>query len=639
MKRIPYPNYIRRTGAVFESKESFLENTKVVKTNDQKFDYCGAVLTQVSADEKTVATAKEEFHSFVLGETGSGKTRRVILPTIRLLAKTGRSMIISDPKGEVYKKTAAALMKNGYEVHVLNFRSPGRGKRWNPLAYIEKSCRSSDVEDRDRAYLMLKDLAKIISTIVRSEKDSFWENEAQKMFIGFSQLIIDNCPEGSLTFENISILAKECSAELNQREGGFSALNRASTNNVKFKDCILALDRSSIVSTNLFSFITAPSDMRNSMVSVFEGMMADFVNQQSLLDLFSVSEFDVSELGKKPSALYFILPDDSEAMYAIATVFVKQTYSALINLADNNQSGKLDNEVSFVLDEFANFATIPAVESMLTAARSRGISFTIVCQSMEQLQKKYPEGASEVLMSNCRVWIYMSCRNFEFLKRLQSLIGEYISPYTGESYPLVSISDLQHYKMGEVLILYDRCNPSIGHLPDYSEYDFGEKVEEIPLPDVHELIERIKIDPHNVINNAHMKSVKDKAKKNQSSIQSTRPARMTAAGSSLIARFGEKKDEEEDAEVLEPDDILLPPDFEDGDGSPVDLSDLMAKIDERIKELEEADDEEDDDDSSDDGSDSDSVNTSLGRRLRQRINSALNGNESDNDTEEDEENE
>lgn len=637
MKRIPYPNYIRRTGAMFESNEAFLENTVVVATDAHQIDYSGVVLTQVSAEENTVATVKDEFHTFVLGETGSGKTRRVILPTIRLLAKSGRSMIISDPKGEVYKKTASSLLKNGYEVHVLNFRSPSRGKRWNPLAYIEKMCRSGDVEDRDHAYLMLKDLARIISTIIHSEKDSFWENEAQKMFIGFSQLIIENCPEGSLTFENISILAKECSAELNQGGGALAALNRSSSNNVRFKDYVLSLDRSSIISANLFALVTAPSDTRNSMVSVFEGMMADFINQQSLLDLFASSEFDVSELGRKPSALYFVLPDDSDAMYAIATVFVKQTYSALVSLADNNQSGKLDNEVSFILDEFANFATIPAVESMLTAARSRGITFTIVCQSMEQLQKKYPNGVSEVLMSNCRVWIYMSCRNFEFLKRLQSLIGEYISPYTGESYPLVSISDLQHYKMGEVLVLNDRCNPLVGHLPDYSEYDFGERISEIPLPETHKLIERIKIDPHEVINDAHMKSVKEKAKKNQSSIQANRPTRMTEAGSSLIARFGKKEDDEEN-EGLEAD-AQLPPGF-DSDGRPdLDLDAIIARIDEKIKALEEAEDEDREDSSEDDDdSDAESINTSLGDKLRQRITSALNGKESKDDSEEDDEN-
>ena len=517
MKRIPYPNYIRRTGAVFETREDFLENTEIVRTDSTGFDYCGAVLTEVSAEEKTVATTKEEFHTFVLGETGSGKTRRVILPTIRLLAKTGRSMIISDPKGELYKKTAGALKKNGYEVYILNFRDPSRGKRWNPLAYIEHFCKSDNIEARDHAYLMLKDLAGILAQVVHSEKDLFWENEAKKLFVGFSQMIMENCPEGSLTFENIARVARECFADLNQREP--LSMSKPIQKNVRFKDYILALDRSSIVSSNLFALATAPVDTRNSITSVFEGLMADYTTQQSLLDMFAVSEFDVTDLGKKPSAIFFVLPDDSNAMYAIATAFVKQTYSILVNLADDNQSGILDNKVSFVLDEFANFATIPAVESMLTAARSRGISFIIVCQSMEQLQKKYPNGASEVLMSNCRVWIYMSCRNFEFLKRLQSLIGDHVSPYTGESHPLVSISDLQHYKIGEVLILNDHCYPFVGHLPDYSEYDFGETIGEVPIPAVHNLLKRNALDPRTVINTAHERSTMEKADRKASAIQ------------------------------------------------------------------------------------------------------------------------
>lgn len=565
MKRIPYPNYIRRTGAVFEKKESFLENTTVVRTDDKKFDYCGAVLTQVDAEEKTVATTNEEFHTFVLGETGSGKTRRVILPTIRLLAKSGRSMIISDPKGELYKNTAASLKKNGYEVHILNFRDPSRGERWNPLAYIEKLCKSDDIEARDTAYLMLKDMARILAQAVHSEKDPFWEVEAQKLFVGFSQLIIDNCPEGSLTFENISRVAKGCFADLNQS----FPISKPGNKNVRFKDFILSTDRSSIVSSNLFALVTAPNDTRNSITSVFEGMMADYTNQQSLLDLFAVSEFDVSDLGKKPAAIFFVLPDDSDAMYAIATAFVKQTYSILINLADDNRSGVLENKVSFVLDEFANFATIPAVDSMLTAARSRGITFILVCQSMEQLQKKYRDGASEILMSNCRVWIYMSCRNYEFLKRLQSLIGDYVSPFTGESYPLVSISDLQHYKIGEVLVLNDHCYPSVGHLPDYSEYDFGEEVDDVPIPGVHKLLDRKVLDPRELINIAYQKIAPEPDEKTET------PAwRKAGEGTPRT---------ENPFRIPRPERVRPEPDD--------DLSSLLARIDEEIKALEDEEEE------------------------------------------------
>ena len=161
------------------------------------------------------------------------------------------------------------------------------------------------------------------------------------------------------------------------------------------------------------------------------------------MDLFSVSEIDITSIGERPTALFFILPDDSQALYPIATVFVKQIYSALVRLADSKRDGRLPVKVTFLLDEFANFAKLPSVESMLTAARSRGIRFVLVCQSMDQLSQKYSDEGMEILLANCRCWIFMSCRNLPFLKRLQSLCGDYTSPYTGETVPLVSIERLQ----------------------------------------------------------------------------------------------------------------------------------------------------------------------------------------------------
>ena len=193
------------------------------------------------------------------------------------------------------------------------------------------------------------------------------------------------------------------------------------------------------------------------------------------MDLFSVSEIDITSIGEKPTALFFILPDDSQALYPIATVFVKQIYSALVRLADSKRDGRLPVKVTFLLDEFANFAKLPSVESMLTAARSRGIRFVLVCQSMDQLSQKYSDEGMEILLANCRCWIFMSCRNLPFLKRLQSLCGDYTSPYTGETVPLVSIERLQQFARGQILVFNDRCKPFIGYLTkDYSQVDFGD---------------------------------------------------------------------------------------------------------------------------------------------------------------------
>lgn len=481
MRRLPLPNYIARTGARFERTSDFIGKCVVVDTTAESVEYSGVPLTMIS--ENHLATSTEEMHCFVIGETGCGKTRRVIMPTIRMAAKSGQSLLISDPKGELYRETADALKKNGYEVYVLNFRTPSKGQRWNPLGVIEKLYRMNDTDSRDKAVLMVKDISDILKQAVHSDKDMFWENAAASVFVGSALTILEYGLPGELTFINITTFARElfCSA-------------------AKLGHFLQTLPKGSPITNSLSLLRGLAKDTLSSISGVFEQMMAIYTNQAALQDLFSESEIDIESMGRKPVALFFILPDDSTALYPIATVFVKQIYSTLVNLADANPTGRLVNRVTFLLDEFANFATIPSVDAMLTAARSRGIKFVLVCQSMEQLQSesKYKVTGAEVLMSNCRVWLYMSCRDIPFLERLSKICGEYVSPYTGNSQPLVSVDELQHFEMGQVLIINDRCHALIGRLPDYSKLSFGEVCNKAHLPESREY-KKIKIIDANLL--------------------------------------------------------------------------------------------------------------------------------------------
>lgn len=484
MKRISLPNYISRSGARFETTERFLQNTSVVNSTESELKSAGIPLTHI--DENTYATSTDELHCFVIGDSGCGKTRRVILPTIRLLAKAGESMVISDPKGELYRTTANSLRKKGYTVQVLNFRNPSRGHRWNPLGLIDELYHSENSESKDKALMMLSDIVDVLQQGLQGEKDPYWAMAAGDVMRGISLIILDYGEIGDLTFENIALTAREVRDQLSGSKRSFSS------SSTPFKDFLSSLPEGSPIYQNLSVIITNADDTRNCIMSVFEAMISLYSSQESLMDLFAVSEIDINTLGLSPTALFFILPDDTEALYPIATVFVKQIYSSLISLADAQRDGKLPNRVTFLLDEFANFAKMPSIESMLTAARSRRIRFILVCQSMDQLTAKYQEHGRETLLASCRTWVYMSCRNLPFLRRLEELIGYYISPYTNERIPLVDIGELQHFDIGQVLVLNDRCRPMMGYLPDYSKYDFGTDGNDvsIEMPVPHDKIDR-----------------------------------------------------------------------------------------------------------------------------------------------------
>lgn len=498
MKRISLPNYISRSGARFETTERFLQNTSVVNSTESELKSTGIPLTHI--DENTYATSTDELHCFVIGDSGCGKTRRVILPTIRLLAKAGESMVISDPKGELFRITANSLKEKGYTVQVLNFRNPRCGHRWNPLGLIDELYHSAEPESKDKAVMMLGDIVDVLQQGLEGQ-DPFWSMSAADVMRGVSLFILEYGEPKELTFENISITAREIREkilEMEKNKKEYEASKRSPFGKTPkyeptaFEYFLSTLPKNSPILNNLSVIITNAEETRNCIMAEFEAMISLYISQESLMDLFAVSEIDINALGLKPTALFFILPDDTEALYPIATIFVKQIYSTLIALADEQHDGKLTNRVTFLLDEFANFAKMPSIESMLTAARSRRIRFVLVCQSMDQLTAKYNDHGRETLLSNCRTWLYMSCRNLPFLERLEALMGYYISPYTNERIPLIDIGELQHFEIGQVLVLNDRCRPMMGYLPDYSQYDFGIDGNDvsIELPVPHDLISR-----------------------------------------------------------------------------------------------------------------------------------------------------
>ena len=77
-------------------------------------------------------------HSLVIGSTGSGKTTTFINPMIQLLASTaaGSSMIMTDPKGELFSLHSKYLKERGYDVRLLDLRDTYVSSRWNPLDSI-----------------------------------------------------------------------------------------------------------------------------------------------------------------------------------------------------------------------------------------------------------------------------------------------------------------------------------------------------------------------------------------------------------------------------------------------------------------------------------------------------------------------
>lgn len=391
------------------------------------------------------ALSNPENHCMVCGVSGKGKTRRELYPAVILSARAGRSMVIADMKGEIYRNTAAEVRSCGHAIKVINLRNPLQGNRFSPFAIVGKYWKSGD---RNRAAILLKDIAGVVTSRIQSENDAYWRQAAQDAIIGFALLLLENglC----LTFDNIQNLFNDSRA---YREP-LKALINGKSDAGKRLSSILSLD----------SEVTY-----GCIVSECNTALSCFVDQSDIRDLLSESDIELCDLGRSPTAVYLICPDESTALYGIASLFIEQCYSELIRYADSREDNRLPVKVDFLLDEFGSFIGSDW-PGKLTAARSRGIRFILAIQSMSQLVSRYDENGARTIMANCRTLVYMGGRDLRLMTEISALSGLREDSASGTEKPVLSINDLSTLAVGETVVLDDWGMPYIGHLPDWEAW-------------------------------------------------------------------------------------------------------------------------------------------------------------------------
>lgn len=415
----------------------------------------GGVPLMYKAETEQLVVDPTDSHTLVLGSSGSKKTRTVVMPSIHVLAQAGESMIIHDAKGELYARTAAMLMRNGYDVIPVNFRKPEYGYAWNPLDIPYRYYKEGDM---DRAAEFANDVAGTITLgEVANVKDPFWEHSAHDCLFGLILLLFKYCVENDLpdTAVNMANLAS-------MRRMLFRAGTRS-------KDSWLwkfGSDDELIASSLSGTVMTADETMKG-ILSTLDQKLRTFIINNSLADMLANSNFDLDCVGKKKTALFLITPDEKTSYHPLVAIFVSQSYQRLIYLAEAN-GGRVGCRVNYILDEFSSLPAIGSdFPSMIAAARSRNIRFLLVAQSKNQLVRRYKEEAATI-MANCNNWIIMFTRELELLKDISELCG---TRENGK--PNVSVYDLQHLskEQNQVLLLAGRLKPMVTELMDIKRMD------------------------------------------------------------------------------------------------------------------------------------------------------------------------
>ena len=418
-------------------------------------------------NENEMWVDNSEYHSLVIGATGSGKTQTVILPLVHSLAKAKESMIITDPKGEIYEKTSNMLRARGYQILLLNFRDPQNGNAWNPMSLPYQMYKSGN---QDKAIELLDDLAlNILYDESNQNADPFWEKTSADYFSGVALGLFEDAKEEEININSIS-LATTVGEE---KFGGSTYI----------KEYFAAKDPGSAAAINASSTIMAPTETKGSILSVFKQKVKLFASRDNLSEMLSHSDIDLASIGEKPTAVFIVIQDEKKTYHSLVTILLKQIYETLIGVAQEH-GGKLPVRTNFLLDEFANMPPLKDVTTMITAARSRHIRFTMIIQNFAQLDQVYGKENAETIRGNCGNIIYLITTELKALEEISKMCGEVKSKKDEKtaSTPLVTVSDLQRMKQFEVIILRMRKQPFKTKFTPYFKLDWGHKYPQAEYP-------------------------------------------------------------------------------------------------------------------------------------------------------------
>ena len=384
-----------------------------------------------------------------------------------------KSLVATDPKGEIYRKTSSYFRNIGYIVKVLNLKDMKHSDRWNPLGeneIITDVQTSSDV---------------VISNTQRHDKggDEFWPRAEENLLKAFEFYFLETLSDkNNLTnvYQHIS------SGDLKKVDEMFKRL---------------PADSAAKMSYNVFS---SGSDTIKASVITGLGTRLQMFQNEDLQKITSETDIDLTLPGKKP-CIYYIITSDMDSSYDfIASLFYTFLFIKLMRYADSRPDGKCENEVFFFLDEFANSGQIPDFNKKISTVRSRGIGLIPILQNKPQLDSRYPNGISDEIVGNTDTRISMGINDVptaEFfcesigvatvestsIRKENSIEGEFADfgqkNTTSVKRNLLNVDEILRLPTNKMLIALRGNKPILLDKVIFTEHPISKKLKDSPITD------------------------------------------------------------------------------------------------------------------------------------------------------------
>lgn len=455
----------------FATNKEIEKEFKVWDMN-KKINSGGIVVTKI---DNKIYYDDSTNHSLIIGSTGSGKTVSSIMPLIYNLANASESMIINDSKGEILKETYNYLKSKDYKIKIINLRDPNKSHGWNPLHLPYKYFKEGNIE---KEVEIVNDFSYSICQEV-SARDPYWSESSASVLSGLSLGMIEDARnEDEVHFYSLyNLLVHHGSKTLDNRKNSLDDY----FDNKPFGN----------ISKNYYATGGfAKGETRATIFSVLSSKLRIF-SDLGIANMTSRTDFELEDIGKEKTAVFLVIPDEKESRHVLATLFIDQCYQSLVNLAQEQDDGKLPIRVNFVLDEFANMPPIKNFSNKITVSRGRNIRFFLIIQDFDQLKEKYRDQAGTI-KSNCNNWLYLLTADNNTAQEISKRLGKYTIETSRNSVSgkirstdfnisndksltgreLLTSDELMKFGFGEGLFMRTRMNPIKCYLPMIDNYLF-----------------------------------------------------------------------------------------------------------------------------------------------------------------------
>ena len=345
---------------------------------------------------------RRNLNILVIGGSGAGKSRTFAIPNIM---QCNCSMVITDPKAELLRKTGGLLKKKGYEVRVFDLIHPDTSFCYNPFQYVQ--------DDKD-VLRLINNLIKNTTPKGSQSSDPFWEKSETALLQALMMYLLHEAPPEEQNFP--MIMEMLASAQVKEEDEDYE-----SPLDILFERLEMRDPESIAVKQYHIYKQAAGKTAKSILISV--GVRLAAFNLKQIADLTCTDELDLSSIGEKKVALFCCIPDADTSLNYLVGMIYSQLFQTLYYVADRLHGGKLPIPVHCIMDEWANVALPDDFDKILATMRSRSISCSIIVQNMSQIKALFKD-SHESLVGNCDELLYLGGNEKETHKYLSELLGK-----------------------------------------------------------------------------------------------------------------------------------------------------------------------------------------------------------------------